>query len=255
MESPQANAVTILPMESVLTPGLVIAERPCSPEVLLHDWNSSHLLSLPVFEFPFTYPKASDIEDINWNGREAIRRCAKGRGLPQLWRAHWMPMDPANACLIFSVKRLTETWQQVLHPAAFPTLPEAALRELLPVCTSAACWYQQAKLKFNRLAEQPRALQQFSLRQWRFHFFISRALDDLGAVVRQICNLQPANEQLGEIARHLTWHTDELHRLVSAHQTPDLLQRLSAPRFDINRLAATCCIHHATLLERLIDSP
>lgn len=240
-------------MRTAYAPGAVIPARPSSPDEMLQDWRRQHHPTRPRESNRFNPPSEGDLLDIEWNAGEAIRQCQRLQWLPDSLRALLLPMDRANACLIYALKKLTEAWSQSLHPAGFDSLPEPELAELCQLGESAGHWYQQAKVKFNALFEHPRPLQQFSLRQWRLHLFTSRCLDDLGTVVQSLSVKAPHRID-EETAKHLLWHTDQLHRHFSGAHKPRILERFQCPRQDINRLAAMTCRYHVDLL-RFIGKP
>lgn len=247
MAPKQETDASVIPMRTAITPGSVIPARSFSPEWLLQDWRSQFSSSALPAASPYLRPSESDFVDIEWNAQEAIRRCQRLSWIPASIRAWIVPMDPANACLIYALKKLTEAWHQSLHPEGLPSLRDADLNALVPIGVSAGHWYQQAKGKFDALTEDPHLLQQFSLRQWRFHLFASRCLDDLKAIVEGL--RQSAPGLIGEEpATHLYWHTDQLHRHFAGGRKPTYRERFRIPRFEINRLAATACIYHVSLL-------
>lgn len=240
-------------MRTAYAPGLIIPARPTSPDVLLQDWKGLSPQTQYRESSPFNPPSEGDLVDIEWNAGEAIRQGRRLLWLPRPLRALMLPMDRANACLIYSLKKVTEAWSQSLHPMRFENLPEPELSELCQLGESAGHWYHQAKGKFNALVEHRRPLQQFSLRQWRLHLFTSRCLDDLATIVQSLAEKVPHHIEK-ESAKHLVWHTEALHRHFTGTHKPGMLERFQSPRSEITRLAAMACRYHADFL-RSIGKP
>jgi hypothetical protein len=235
-------------------PGTIIPAVTLTPSCLISEWENLALYS--ETSLPQTScPEEKDFIDIEWNAEESIRQCSRYNNVPLGIRSFLTRNHVSNGTLLFSSEKLIQAWQQTLCAGILRDIECSRLNQLIQISRGALGWHQQARIKFASLSEKIAPLQQFSVRQWRLYWFLTRALNDIETVAIGTSESNPfTQDKTSSLLEHIHWHTAQLNNLLSPVKPPSLLQRIRTPLLEINRLCSMTCIYHAKLLRIITQS-
>ena len=245
--------------QTAFTPGQIWHGLPLSLELLERQWGLElrHRAAEPqAHAADFT---AADWADLEWNAREVLRLAARWPRAPRWWRDCFLPQAAVNHHLLYALQKLLGAWQQpMLAPRLRNTPALPPLRDRLLLLGQARGRLQAAMAKAESLRARGKALQQFSLRQWRLFQQVALLYGDLlplaeGAaaeLARTGCTAA------GQMREDIAWHSRTLlARTGQPDHKPGLVARVRGPRIEMNRLAGAACLYHHGLLRLLQPVP
>lgn len=239
-------------------PGQIWPGGRLDADALMAQWTIEFRHRTTPFDLSGIAFTEADWQALEWNAREALHLNAHREGQPLWWRHITLPQDAVNLHLIRAYDRVLAAWQQFIHLPhirvinALPPPAECAFR-----MTQARGRLEAAQRRYESLVADTKALQQFSLRQFRIYQQLAALLADLEPLVEVLAAhaaTAGGKPSVTKVSTDLLWHGREVLRLAGrTGNRPSQKERFLAPRLRINQLMGGAALQQAAFLKGLMN--
>jgi hypothetical protein len=216
-----------------------------------HQANNLNLESLAFME--------SDWKEWEWHANLALEVNHQWSKAPLWFQNLIISQMEVNQHLLVGFSKLLAAWNQWEDLSRLKQIDWQPPNGISYQFLSAKTKLDIARTKNDSLHFNKKAFQIVSVRQYRFLQHLAGLLKDmepaLEAATHHAKEAIPERGEIDLVGANALWHSREAYRLVRYfEQTPAFIERVKAPRVQINRMLGIACLSHCQFLKAIIKS-